>query len=74
VQSDLLKPPAPAPPLPALLVSEKEAARLLGGLSSRTVFSLRKRGLPFVKIGARVMFSPTDLAVWIERQRTGITP
>ena len=55
-----------------LLVDERTAARLLGGLSVRSLFNLRQReGLPFVRIGARVMYCPADLAAWIESRREG---
>jgi hypothetical protein len=59
-------------PLAPLLVDEREARRLLGGLCPKTMFNLRRSGLlPFVKIGSRVMYRPTELAIWIERQRGG---
>lgn len=34
-----------------LLVDEREACRLLGGLRAKTMYNLRQQGLPFVKIG-----------------------
>jgi len=61
------KPTQSAPPL---LVPEREAARLLGGLSIKTMFNLRQRGLPFTKIGSRTMYCPADLARWVEQQKT----
>ena len=62
--------PAELQPMPLLLVSEREAARLLGGLCLKTLFNLRRQGLPFVRVGARVMYSPDDLRRWIDTQRT----
>ena len=53
-----------------LLVDEREARRLLGGVCAKTMYNLRCQGLPFVKIGSRVMYSPADLAAWIQRQKT----
>jgi len=58
------------PTLPALLVPEREAAKLLGGLSIKGMYNLRQRGLPYVKVGARTMYSPADLAQWVARQKT----
>lgn len=56
--------------LSPLLVDEREARRLLGGVSSKSMFNWRKSaGLPFLKLGSRVMYSPADLAAWIERQK-----
>lgn len=57
------------PTVQPLLVDESEARRLMGGLCSKTLFNLRKHGLPFVKIGARTMYDPRDLARWIEGRK-----
>ena len=58
-----------APTIPALLVDEREARRLLGGLCAKSLWNLRhKAGLPSLKIGGRRMYRPADLAAWIERQ------
>jgi hypothetical protein len=57
--------------LQALLVNEVEARRMLGGLSVKSMFLLRRdRGLPFVKLGSRTLYSPADLAAWIESRKT----
>jgi excisionase family DNA binding protein len=50
------------PPIaPPLLVSEREAGRLLG-VTARTVYELRRRGrLRCVRIGARVLYSRAEL-------------
>lgn len=53
-----------------LLVPETVAKHLLGDVSTKTMFNLRRQGLPFVKIGARTMYSPADLASWVEQQKT----
>jgi excisionase family DNA binding protein len=61
------------PTTPPLLVDEREAGRLLG-VTSRTVFSLRKAGeLPAVKIGSRVLYERTALAEFIQRRRELVT-
>lgn len=59
---------AAAEPL-ALLLSERDAAKLLG-VSPRTLWSLRKAGrIPFVEISPRcIRFSRSDLAAWVARQ------
>ena len=60
----------PAEPLnPPLLVDEREARRLLGGISRATLFNYRRAGLPFIRLPGRIMFSPADLADWISRHR-----
>ena len=49
-----------------LLVSEREAAEILG-VSERTMFNMRQDGqVPFVRVRTRVMYSPTALEKWIE--------
>lgn len=61
---------ASAPTLPPLLVNECEARRLLGGLSVKTMYNLRRSGaLVGVKIGARTMYDVADLRRFIERQK-----
>jgi hypothetical protein len=52
-----------------LLVDEKEACRLLGGLCGKTLYNFRQQGLPSVKIGSRVMYSPRALARWVQEQQ-----
>ena len=62
------------PPMEPLLVSEREAGRLLG-VTSRTVFSQRKSGqLPAIKIGSRVLYSRDDLAAFVAKKRQIATP
>jgi hypothetical protein len=64
--------------LPALLVSEREAARLLGGVCPKTVYSLRHAGeLAGVKIGTRIFYTPAELQAFIARsaaRQTHTTP
>jgi excisionase family DNA binding protein len=51
------------------MVSERDAARLLG-LSAVTVARLRKRGdIPAVIIGRAVRYAVADLQTWIAQQR-----
>jgi helix-turn-helix protein len=58
--------------LDPLLVDEREARRLLGGLSTKTLFNLRRAGaLPFIKIGSRVMYDLGELRHFIERHKGG---
>ena len=60
---------------PPLLIPETEARRLLGGVCSKTLYNLRCKGLPHVKIGERTMYDPGDLAQWVrERKRYTVTP
>ena len=58
-------------PSERLLVSQREAARLLS-VSVRTLFALRDRGeLDCVRMGPRVLYSVTDLRSWIEIRKHG---
>ena len=60
--------------IPPMLVSERQAAAALG-VSVRTMFSLRAHGqIPFVPIRSRVLYSPADLARWIESRRIIAAP
>jgi excisionase family DNA binding protein len=53
--------------MPKLLVSAREAARLLS-LSERTLYSLTKAGqFPVVRVGRSVRYRVADLQAWIER-------
>lgn len=48
------------------LISVREAAKILG-CSERTLWTLTaKGGMPVVKIGRSVRYSPADVARWIE--------
>ena len=61
---------APAPTLAPLLVDEREARRLLGGLCAKTMYNLRRSGdLGGVKIGTRIMYDVADLRAFIQRQK-----
>jgi len=52
--------------LPRLLVSSKEAARMLA-VSERTLFSLRQAGaIPAVQVGRCVRFSLDALEAWVK--------
>ena len=63
-------PPNNPPSIPPLCVDEREARRLLGNISRATLANYRKAaGLPFIKLPGRVMFSPTDLAAWLESRK-----
>lgn len=59
-----------ADPLTPMLVDEREARRLLGGLCAKTMYSLRRSGgLPGVKIGSRVMYDVADLRHFIDARK-----
>jgi excisionase family DNA binding protein len=52
-----------------LLLTAREAARLLS-ISPRTLWTLTNRGeLPAVRIGRAIRYDPVDLRHWIERQK-----
>lgn len=58
------------PLMPPLLVDEREARRLLGNVSTKSLFNWRcHAGLPYVRLGKRVMYCPTDLLRWIEQRK-----
>jgi hypothetical protein len=53
-----------------MLVNERDARRLLGGLCAKTMYNLRRtRDLPGVKIGSRIMYDVADLRAFIDRQK-----
>jgi len=55
-----------------MLVDEREAGKLLG-VSSRTIFTFRQRGLiPHVKIGARILYPVAGLHRFIEANTEGV--
>ena len=53
-----------------ILVSVREAASMLGGISLRNLWSLTApRGpIPCVKLGKRVLYRPADLANYADQQ------
>ena len=58
---------------PALLVDARDAARMLA-VSPRKLWAMtfeETPGLPFVRCGRLVRYSPDDLRRWIEAQRKG---
>jgi excisionase family DNA binding protein len=51
------------------LLSREQAAKALG-ICGRNVDYLRERGqLPFIRIGRRILYAPTDLEQFIEARR-----
>jgi excisionase family DNA binding protein len=50
------------------LKTKREAARFLG-VSAGSIERLMRSGLPYVKVGGLVRFSPEDLASFIESRR-----
>lgn len=58
-----------------LLVNLKEAGRLLGGIGMTKVYDLlKKRELPFVKIGRSTRIELAGILAFIDRQRIGSIP
>lgn len=60
---------------PTLLVTPRDAAKLLA-VSPRKLWAMtfeERPGLPFVRCGRLVRYSPDDLRRWIESQRKGAT-
>jgi len=61
---------ASAPALAPLLVNERQARQLLGGLCAKTLYNLRRAGeLPGVKIGSRIMYDVADLRRFVDRRK-----
>ncbi len=62
------------PANPPLLLTDREAAEALR-VTTRTMLNLRNAaGLPFVRIGSRIMYRPADLAAWIAARTVTETP
>lgn len=58
-----------------LLVTLKDAGRLLGGIGQTTVYGLlKKRELPCVKIGRSTRIELAAIHAFIDRQRIGSKP
>ncbi len=56
---------------PRMLLTAREAARVLA-ISPRTLWSHTKTGqIPAVRIGRSVRYAVTDLQAWIDRCKTG---
>jgi hypothetical protein len=58
---------------PALLVSARDAARMLA-VSPRKLWAMtfeETPGLPYVRCGRLVRYSPDDLRRWIDARREG---
>lgn len=55
------------------LVDEHTAARLLGGISVKTLRRWRwaKRELPYTKVGARVFYNVSDIEQYLRQRRQG---
>lgn len=53
-----------------LLLTAREAAAALS-ISERTLWSITRRGeIAHIACGRKVLYSPSDLDAWIDRQRT----
>ena len=54
-----------------LLINTRDAARALA-ISTRTLWELTNcRDIPSVRIGRRVLYDPSDLRAWIDKQKKG---
>jgi excisionase family DNA binding protein len=63
--------PRSSPPIAPLLITEPEAARVLG-IGARTLWELRARGrIPFVRIGTAIRYDVLDLRAFIESAKSG---
>ena len=61
-------PQTPRPPVTPLLVSHRDAARMLS-VCERTLYSLVQAGeIPVVRIGRGVRYSVEDLKAWIKKK------
>jgi len=59
-----------SPPTAPLLVDEREARRLLGGLCAKTMYNLRQAGtLRAVKIGSRTLYDLADLQLFVNQRK-----
>jgi excisionase family DNA binding protein len=57
---------APVPDSDRLLIGAQAAAKQLS-ISARTLWTLTDEGqVPFVRVGRRVLYSPTALKAWID--------
>jgi hypothetical protein len=67
---------ANTPQVPLLLVPEREARRILGDLSAKTMFNYRRAGLlGYVQVGSRIMYEPAALERFVaERRQVGGLP
>lgn len=65
----LAAPETETPPIPPLLVTSRDAARMLC-VSERTLWGLTARGgVPCVRLGRAVRYAVADLAAYVERLR-----
>ena len=57
--------------VPSLLLSPRDAAKVLA-ISARTLWGLTKEGaIPRIKIGRAVRYDVRDLTAWIDREKEG---
>ena len=59
------------------IITEREAGEILGGVSLKRLRNLRSEGnelIPTMQIGGRRFVCLTDLAEFVDRQRSGKTP
>ena len=62
------------PPIPRVLLTEREAADTCG-LSPSALYRARRAGeLAFVQFGASIRYRPQDLRLWAKSRRTRETP
>ena len=61
------------PPTAPLLLNQREMARALS-LSERSLYSLRRRGLPALLVGATLRYSPADVMGWLRTNNSAPPP
>ena len=55
------------------LLNEEQAAKYLGGVSLKHLYNLRtKAGLPYVRVGSRVMYRAESLLRWIADREVSV--
>lgn len=66
---NILKTAAVLAAVAPILRKPRDAAMVLG-VSRRYLDQLRLHGLPFIKIGSRVLYDPTECAAWLKANQT----
>jgi sulfonate transport system substrate-binding protein len=56
------------------LLSTKEAATLLGVAPTTLEVWKAQRKIPFVRLGRRTLYDPSDLAAWVEKNKVQTRP
>ena len=59
---------------PEALIGKEAVAEQLGIRVTHLEYLVRRRRIPFVKVGSLVRFKPSDIARWIEENYTEAQP